>query len=159
MDLPPGIVAKQALRRVTWTLRRADLAVQAAKEPGLRSVGVPAAHYALLMHVHTYPGLTGAELARHLGVTTQAVALLATKLEARGLLERRTHPRHRNVHEVHLTDAGLDALRAADSVITEVERRVCHALGPERCDQLRGLLDEVIGHLAQGAAAEGYQPL
>ncbi|MFJ8313007.1 MULTISPECIES: MarR family winged helix-turn-helix transcriptional regulator [unclassified Streptomyces] len=124
------------------------MATQAAKEPGLRAVGVPASHYALLMHVHIYPGLTGAELGRRLGVTTQAVALLATKLEAAGLLERRTHPRHRNVQELHLTDAGLAALHSADAVITDTERRITDALGPERSEQLRSLLDELTEVLA-----------
>ena len=66
------------------------------------------------MHVHAFPGYSGAEIGRGLGVTTQAVALLAAKLEAQGPLERRTHPRHRNVKELHLTAAGLDALQAAE---------------------------------------------
>lgn len=148
MKEAPEIVAEQALRRITWTLRRADLAAQAAKDPGLRAVGVPASHYALLMHVHIYPGLTGAELGRRVGVTTQAVALLAAKLEAGGLLERRTHPRHRNVQELHLTDAGLTALNAADAVILATEQRVTDALGPERSAQLRELLDDVMAILA-----------
>jgi DNA-binding MarR family transcriptional regulator len=144
MEPPPTVAGNEAWGRVTWTLRRADHAVQRAKEPGLRAVGVPQAHYALLMQVHTFPGLSGAEIGRRLGVTTQAVALLATKLEGQGLLERRTHPRHRNVKEFHLTDAGLDALQAAETVITETEKRVCDALGTERSEQLRSLLDAVI---------------
>jgi DNA-binding MarR family transcriptional regulator len=144
MESPSTIAGKEAWRRVTWTLRRADHAVQRAKEPGLRAVGVPQAHYALLMQVHTFPGLSGAEIGRRLGVTTQAVALLATKLEAQGLLERRTHPRHHNVKEFHITDTGLDVLLAAEKVVVETEQCVCDALGPERSEQLRGLLDAVI---------------
>lgn len=34
------------------------------------------------MHVHTFPGHSGAEIGRGLGVTTQAVALLAAGLDA-----------------------------------------------------------------------------
>jgi DNA-binding MarR family transcriptional regulator len=143
MEPPLTTAGKDAWHRVTWTLRRADLAVQRAKEPGLRAVGVPQAHYALLMHVHTFPGHSGAEI----GVTTQAVALLAAKLEAQGLLERRTHPRHRNVKELHITAAGLDALQAAETVITGLEQRVRDALGTEHSEQLRLLLDTVIQHL------------
>jgi DNA-binding MarR family transcriptional regulator len=147
MEPPLTTEGKDAWRRVTWTLRRADLAVQRAKEPGLRAVGVPQAHYALLMHVHTFPGHSGAEIGRGLGVTTQAVALVAAKLEAQGLLERRTHPRHRNVKELHITAAGLDALQAAETVITGLEQRVLDALGTEHSEQLRLLLDTVIQHL------------
>ncbi|PRY35186.1 MarR family winged helix-turn-helix transcriptional regulator [Umezawaea tangerina] len=149
-----GTAFEDALSRVVWALRRAELAVQAAKEPGLRAVGVPAAHYALLVHVHLFPGLSGAELARRLGVTTQAVALLATKLEARGLLERRVHPRHRNVQELHLTDAGSEALQEADTAVLEVERRVREKLGPERHAVLRELLDEVTDELGGPSARQ-----
>jgi len=151
----PEIAAEEALRRVIWTLRRADLAVHAVRDPQLRAAGLLPAHYSLLAYVHTYPGLTGAELARRSGVSAQAVALLATKLEAKGLLERRIHPRHRNVQEFHLTQAGLDALSVGEAVTVALEHRVRTALGPERSQQLRDLLDEVISLL--GTAADERQ--
>jgi DNA-binding MarR family transcriptional regulator len=140
--------AEQPIRRVTWGLHRTELAIQAAKEPELRAAGVPAAHYALLMNIRTFPGLNGAEIARRLGVTTQAVALLANKLQTRGLIERRTHPRHRNIQELHLTAAGNEALDRAEAVVVRVERRVHETLGPERYQQLRTLLDDVVAGLA-----------
>lgn len=146
--------AEAPIRRVTWGIHRAELATQAAKEPGLRAIGVPNAHYALLMTIRTYPGLSGAGIARHLGVTTQAVALLAAKLQARGLVDRRVHPRHRNVQELHLTEAGDKALDQAEAVIVRVERRVYEALGPEHYARLRTLLDDVVADLA-GWADEG----
>ena len=154
MTVTAGVPAEEALRRVTWMLRRAGLAVQAAKEPDLRAVGVPSAHYALLMHVHVFPGLTGAELGRRLGVTTQAVALLAAKLEAKGWLERRAHPRHRNIQELHLTSEGTSALQAADHVVGAFDKAVSDALGRERSDLLRDLLDEVLAYLAHRAPIE-----
>jgi DNA-binding MarR family transcriptional regulator len=150
-----AVTAEDALARVSWTLRRADLAIQGAKEPGLREIQVPAAHYSLLMHVHVFPGLTGAELGRRLGVTTQAVALLATKLEAKGLLERRVHSRHRNIQELHLTEAGLEALNAADDVVLAVDRRVRQTLGPERSDQLRQLLDDILQEFGGQGSSDG----
>lgn len=58
-----------ALDRVTWALRRAELAVLTLKEQRLRPLGLAPAHYTLLMSVHVEPGLTGAELARRLNVT------------------------------------------------------------------------------------------
>ena len=136
-------VADDARARVTWALRRAEWAVQARKEQRLRPLGVAAAQYTLLISVHSDPGLTGAELARRLHVTPQAVASQVARLEERGRLERRPHPRHRHVQELHLTDAGRDALGLADDVIVEIEQRIAERLGPEKAAQLTSLLDQV----------------
>lgn len=136
-------VGLDALDRVTWALRRAELAVQALKEQRLRPLGMAAPHYTLLISVHADPGLTGAELARRLNVTPQAVASLVARLESRGQLERREHPRHRHVQELHLTDAGRDSLRDADAVIVGIEKRIAEKLGLRKAAQLRTLLDEV----------------
>ncbi|MFD1538951.1 MarR family winged helix-turn-helix transcriptional regulator [Nonomuraea guangzhouensis] len=137
-----GPVAADALDRVTWALRQAEMAVQALKEQRLRPLGMAAAHYSLLIRVHADPGLTGAELARRLNVTPQAVASLVARLEDRGQLERRPHPRHRHVQELHLTDAGRDTLRLADAVVAEIERQITEKLGPESTTRLTALLHQ-----------------
>ncbi|MFI1034519.1 MarR family winged helix-turn-helix transcriptional regulator [Streptomyces sp. NPDC020951] len=139
-----------ALDRVTWALRRAELAVLTLKEQRLRPLGLAAAHYTLLMSVHTEPGLNGAELARRLNVTPQAIASLVARLESRGQLERREHPRHRHVQELHLTDAGREALHAADQVIADIERQITDDLGADDTEQLRTLLDHVAKTVREG---------
>lgn len=117
--------------------------MQARKEQRLRPQGIAVAQYTLLISIHTHPGLTGAELARHLHVTPQAVASQVARLEDRGQLERRPHPRHRHVQELHLTDAGRDSLRDADAVVVEIEERIAEKLGTKKAAQLRALLYEV----------------
>jgi DNA-binding MarR family transcriptional regulator len=47
------------------------------------------------------------------------------------------------VQELHLTDAGREALRAADQVISDIERHITEGLGPDESAQLRALLDRV----------------
>jgi DNA-binding MarR family transcriptional regulator len=138
-----GPVRADALDRVCWALRRTELAVLALKEQRLRPLGMVSAHYSLLIAIHSVPGVTGAELARRLNVTPQAVASLLARLEGRGQLERRSHPRHRHVQELHLTDAGRDALRRADPVIAEIDRQIREKLGVEAITQLKALLDQV----------------
>jgi DNA-binding MarR family transcriptional regulator len=146
-------VGPGALDRVTWALRRAEGAVQTLKEQRLRPLGIAVAHYSLLMSVHADPGLTGAEVARRLNVTPQAVASLADRLESRGQLERRSHPRHRHVQELHLTDAGRDVLRRADAVVADVEGMLTEQLGQTNTTRLRALLEKV-AVTAQSAQAE-----
>jgi len=138
-----GPIAADALDRVSWALRQADWAVQGLKEQRLRSLGMAAAHYSLLICVHTEPGLTGAEAARRLNVTPQAVASLVSRLEGRGQLERRSHPRHRHVQELHLTDAGREVLRGADDVVSEIEEQIARKLGRDDTTRLTALLGQV----------------
>lgn len=129
--------------RVIWALRRAELAVQNLKDRKLRAIGMAAAHYTLLVSVHAEPGLAGATLARRLNVTPQAIASLVTRLEGRGLIERRTHPRHPQVQELHLTTAGQGALEQAEQVIAVIEQQVVDSLGAAESDELRSVLDRL----------------
>ncbi len=147
MITPPS-GTPETLDRVTWALRRADLAMQAVKEPPLRAVGMSGSHYAVLMNLRTTPGLTGAELARLVGVTPQAIALLTAKLVERGLIERRRHPRHRSVQELHLTERGQTELDKAERIIGDLESHLREALGPQRYAEVRELLGHVIDGLS-----------
>ncbi|WP_158852705.1 MarR family winged helix-turn-helix transcriptional regulator [Saccharothrix deserti] len=137
-------VGADAPNRLLWALRRAELGARALKDQRLRPLGMVPAHYSLLMSVHTEPGLTGAELARRLDVTPQAVASLVARLVDKGQLERRSHPRHRHIQELHLTDAGREALKSADAVIASIEHQITERLGPDNAARFAALLDEVI---------------
>lgn len=134
--------------RVIWDLRRAELAVQNLKDRRLRPIGMTASHYALLMTVHSEPGSAGAALARQLNVTPQAVASLVSRLVDSGLIERRRHPRHAHVQELHLTDAGRDALRLADEVMDGIEQQIVDVLGAERGRMFQSMLADVAASLA-----------
>jgi DNA-binding MarR family transcriptional regulator len=145
-----SVVGPGALDRVTWALRRAEGAVQSLKDQRLRALGMAVAHYSLLISVHSDPGLTGAEVARRLNVTPQAVASLADRLESRGQLERRPHPRHRHVQELYLTDEGREVLRRADAVVAEVEENIAQQLGQANTTRLRALLEKVAAAAQNG---------
>lgn len=144
-DTPPS--SEDVFGRVAWALRRADLTLQGTKERPLRELGVSSSHYSVLVSLQITPGLTGAELARLMGVTPQAVALLVAKLAERGWVERRAHPRHRIVQELHLTDAGRHELTRAELIVTDLERHIRESLGPQRYRQLKELLGQVIDDL------------
>ncbi|WP_199190300.1 MarR family winged helix-turn-helix transcriptional regulator [Cryobacterium sp. N22] len=133
--------------RVIWALRRAELAVQNLKDAQLRPVGMAASHYALLMSVDSEPGLAGATLARRLNVTPQAVASLVARLVERGLIERRHHPRHPHVQELHLTSAGRDALQHADTVMERIEQQVVGLLGTQQSEKFRLMLETLASSL------------
>jgi DNA-binding MarR family transcriptional regulator len=142
----------EVLGRALTLLRRADLALQSTKEPPLRKVGVSGSLYAILGNLHVTPGLTGAELARLVGVTPQAVGPLVSKLVDRGWVERRSHPRHPNVQELHLTEDGRREYAVADQVIAHLDRHMRDSLGEDRYHDLCTLLDAFTGHLRAWSA-------
>jgi DNA-binding MarR family transcriptional regulator len=139
---------EEMLGRVASTLRRADLALLAAKEPPLRRTGVSGSLYAVLANLGVAPGLTGAELARVVGVTPQAITPLVVKLVERGLVERRTHPRHASIQELHLTESGRRETARADRILRHLDDHIRDSLGDEDYRRLRALLDTVIGSLS-----------
>ena len=61
----------------------------------------------------------------------------------RGQVERRTHPRHRRVQELHLTAAGRAVLRLADAVVAEIELKITEQLGHADTATLRAVLERV----------------
>ena len=133
--------------RVLYALRLTYQRVEAAKEERLRPTGVTPAHYAALINIQARPGLTGAELARALGVTPQNVTGLVGRLTDRGLVERRTHAQHDHVLEIHLTDEGRARLAAADAEVNILEADLVARLGGEASTQLRTLLGQVSRHV------------
>ena len=146
MVLPPA-----AHDRVLYALRLAYQSVEAAKEQRLRPTGVTPAHYAALINIHARPGLTGAELARVLGVTPQNVTGLVGRLTDRGLVERRPHTLHDHVLEIHLTDEGRARLAAADARVNELEADLVDHLG-RGATELRALLRQVASLAGDGRA-------
>jgi DNA-binding MarR family transcriptional regulator len=143
-----------AFEGVTWAVRRAAMAVLAFTDHRLRAMDMAPSHYSLLVTIDAEPGRSAAEAARRLNVTPQAVASLAAKLEDRDLVERRPHPRHRHVQELHLTDAGRDALRSAKAAVEVLEQRICRELGPEDTSRLIALLNRAADTTKDAAVAD-----
>ncbi len=121
-------------------LKRAEQALLRAKTAALKPAGLTLAQYVALTELHQQPGITGASLARASLVTPQAMMVVLKSLEEQGLIIRSPHPRHPNVLELHITDAGREALNEGRQQVEPVERRVIDAFSPEELDTLTALL-------------------
>ncbi|WP_148615871.1 MarR family winged helix-turn-helix transcriptional regulator [Nocardioides rubriscoriae] len=129
--------------RVIWSLRRAFLAVEALKEARLKRLRLSNAQYGVLMNVFVAPGLTGAELARRLGVSPQNITTLVARAEERGWVERRAHPLHHHVRELHLTEEGASLLKAAETEVAALEEDLRACLGESHSEQVRDALNKL----------------
>ena len=121
-------------------LKRAEQSLLRAKSAALKPVGLTLSQYVALSELDRQPGITGATLARASLVTPQAMMVVLKALEEQGLIERSPHPRHANVLELHITDAGNEALDAARQRIAPVEKRILDAFSPREQALLGDLL-------------------
>jgi DNA-binding MarR family transcriptional regulator len=127
-------------QRIGMVLKRAEQTMLRAKSAALKPVGLTLAQYVALVELDRQPGITGATLARASLVTPQATMVVLKSLEEQGLIVRSPHPRHPNVLELHITDAGSEVLDAARHRVEPVERRVTDTFSPEELEVLGALL-------------------
>lgn len=98
------------------------------------------------LNVFQYPGPQGTkptELAARLRMSKQALNYLLGELERLGYLERRPDPDDQRSKRVALTERGTAMAHAMREAVGELEDAWAQRLGPERFDQLRGLLVEL----------------
>jgi len=107
-----------------------------------RAHGMTRAQWGILIRLDMQPGLLQKELAEQLEVEPITVARLIDRLEARGMVERRTDPSDRRCWRLHLTDASRPLLGEIGEQLDEVARILCAGIDP-------GLLDQVFGAVTQ----------
>jgi DNA-binding MarR family transcriptional regulator len=142
-----AIAPPRGSTRIGMVLRRAEQVLLQAKSAALRPVGLTLAQLVALAELDRQPGITAAALARATLVTPQAMMVVLKTLEDQGLIRRAPHERHANVLELHMTDAGREALAAGRDKIAPVERRLLDAFSPDELDVLGALLARWIAAL------------
>jgi DNA-binding MarR family transcriptional regulator len=136
----PGMTPMPAAERIGSYIKRAEQALNAAKNAALKPAGVTVAQYAALLGLVENPGISAAALARLCGVTPPTMNTVLTNLVDRGLIERTPHAWHRNVLETRLTEAGEKAMRDADARAIAVERAVAAGFTEDERQTLIDLL-------------------
>lgn len=125
-----------------WQLNHALEKVSSRME---KRLGVTAQQRLILRCVGKYPGLTAGHLATFLHVDPGTVSASLSRLESRGLLERRRDPRDKRRASLGLTARG----RALDGPAGgTVENAVERLLSSAPADQLRTMLS-VVDQLTQ----------
>jgi DNA-binding MarR family transcriptional regulator len=121
------LVNEQAIERI-------NQGAGAAPAPPLR-----AAHTALFPHLSS-EGVRGAELAKKLGVTKQAVSQLVTELEAWGVVEQIADPADGRAKLVRFTARGEQGLLHGLSVLRTLEQELSAKIGKRRMQELHTAL-------------------
>ncbi|MEU7638045.1 MULTISPECIES: MarR family winged helix-turn-helix transcriptional regulator [unclassified Streptomyces] len=130
--------------RLGSSIKRAEQALNGAKNAALKPAGLTVPQYAALLHSSERPGISAAALARACGVTPPTMNTVLKNLQERGLIERTPHEWHRNILEIRLTDEGRAVMENADARAVRVER----ALAAEFTDEERAALVGLLGRCA-----------
>jgi DNA-binding MarR family transcriptional regulator len=115
-------------------IARVNAGQKAGSAPPLR-----AAHTALLPHLSSQ-GVRGADLAKKLGVTKQAVSQLIAELEWWGVVEQVADPRDGRAKLVRFTAKGEQGLLQGLSVLRELEEELADKIGKRRMQELHTAL-------------------
>jgi DNA-binding MarR family transcriptional regulator len=122
--------------------------VFAALEAQLQSqCKMPLAYYAILVTLSDAPDRTMrmGDLARKLYAAPSSISHAMTRLESKGLIERRNDPRDRRAQFAVLTDDGAEALAAAaPGHVAAVRENLIGLLTPDQLAQLKEISDAVV---------------
>lgn len=136
-----------APERLGVYIKRAEQALQGAKNPAVKPAGVTVPQYAALFVLSENPGISAAALARECGVTPPTMNTVLANLQDRGLIERTPHAWHKNILETRLTTAGETVLHDADKRAVRVERALAEEFTADERQALVDLLERAAARL------------
>lgn len=140
----PAWLAEDPAGIPAYALARAGAAVNALFARQLATVGLRPHTFVVLVHLARARTLTSAELARRLQLTPQSMSALLHGLVDAGWVERPGPVRRGQRAEVHLTEAGHQALLAAGPVLADLGRPAVLGLTEAEAATLHGLLGRVL---------------
>lgn len=132
---------------IGFLLRQASGTLRGALDAILRPLDLTAVQYGVLSVLARDPGCSGADLARAINTTPQAMNGVLATLERDGLVERRPHPTHGRVLRVTLTGEGQRRIDAANPVVRALEAEIERAFTDEQISTVKAWLVESAARL------------
>jgi DNA-binding MarR family transcriptional regulator len=95
-----------------------------------RTQGMTRAQWVILARLERQPGMSQNEVAAVVEVEPITIARLVDRLEARGLVERKSDPKDRRVWRLHLTPAATPVLRDIKKYRAELHDLISDGIDP-----------------------------
>lgn len=121
MDSRTDSKTEQSTIGIVYLLKRAELAVRGCMEVALAGFDLTPTQFLLLFRLRDCPEVSGAALAREIGVRPQSLIQTLAPLERKGLLKRKTSASNRRILHTQLTAAGQKLLAEALRVAAQIE--------------------------------------
>jgi DNA-binding MarR family transcriptional regulator len=136
-----GLAAVPPARpRVTYLVKRLELAVRSHLDAVTGAYGLTTPQYAALSVLRHKSGVSSAALARMSFVSAQAMNEMVALLEAKNLIERRPDPNHKKIRQIFITDHGERVLKECEDAVDVVESRMLETLDSDEIDALTSML-------------------
>ena len=127
-----------------FLLHKAALLLVEDVEAALEAVDMRARYFFVLACLAGGPRLSQQDLSRLLNLDPTTVVSVIDEMERNKHVERRRDPADRRRYHLLLTEAGREALAAADRVATDTESGFFGALSDEEAAALRGMLGRML---------------
>jgi MarR family transcriptional regulator, transcriptional regulator for hemolysin len=95
-----------------------------------RMQGMTRAQWVILARLERQPGMSQNEMAAVVEVEPITIARLVDRLEARGVVERKSDPKDRRVWRLHLTPAATPILREIKTYRAELHELITGGIDP-----------------------------
>jgi DNA-binding MarR family transcriptional regulator len=116
---------------LSYLLRQAAGAVRLRLERNLASLGVTPPQFLVLTMLDSYPGASGADVARIALLTPQTVHGIIGNLQRAGLIARSAHPVHGRVQVITLTKTGRALLWRCKERAAKADAEVRSGISPD----------------------------
>ena len=136
-------------------MRQASVAVRAAMEKVLADIEVTPPQFSVLTMIVSYPGVSGADLARLTFLTPQTINVIVRNLERAGAIAKTAHAEHGRILQLAATSKGVALLKRCRSRVQAVERALSGLVNPAEEKTVRRWLSAVAEALSEGKIPEG----
>ncbi len=126
--------------RVWFRFIRLESRIAAAVAEGLRAINLSVPQCDVLTTLSEAEGVSQQTLAQRLYVTKGNISGLLDRLEAAGLVERRSTAADRRAHEIHLTPAGREAAMRAIAIQHDLIRATFGRMAAKDLEALERML-------------------
>jgi len=128
---------------VGYNTRRAWLVISTVFAERMAGYNLKQVDFSVLCLLAHNPGATSRQLCTTLDILPPNLVNLVSALDERGLIERRPHPRDGRAVGLHLTPAGEELAREAESAVAQLELDASAALNPRERETLIRLLKKI----------------
>jgi DNA-binding MarR family transcriptional regulator len=146
---PPGQGKRGERGYLAYLLRQAQAATRLKMERALAELGVTPPQFIVLTMLKSYPGLSGADVARVALLTPQTVGVIIANLERDGAIRKTPHPIHGRVLQWTVTRRGGTLLDKCRRHAKALERRLTAGLSAKAQTTVRRWLSKIATDLQE----------